>query len=47
MLTAIYIFDIYNEMRGFYSAAIVATILVLMALLLLHRLENKILGKPC
>lgn len=32
---------------GFYSAAIAATILVLMALLLLRRLENKILGKPC
>jgi putative Mg2+ transporter-C (MgtC) family protein len=32
---------------GFYSAAIVTTILVLMALLLLRRLENKILGKPC
>lgn len=32
---------------GFYSAAIATTILVLMALLLLRRLENKILGKPC
>lgn len=32
---------------GFYSAAIVTAILVLMALLLLRRLESKILGKPC
>lgn len=32
---------------GFYSAAIATTVLVLMALLLLRRLENKILGKPC
>lgn len=32
---------------GFYSAAVAASILVLISLLLLRRLENKILGKPC
>lgn len=32
---------------GFYVAAIASTILVLLALLVLRRLESKMFGKPC